>query len=181
MPQTVESLVRELLRFPLDATCVAYEGEVVGVTVSEAGSGEQIGYVPCADGHYERLVVAETGEPWSDSAVFRERETDVLNRVLDSLHPPLETRISFEPDPVHGGSTAANESAFAPKRTGGIVWVVEEPVGPRRWDRWSTCSICWTRDGAERIAEQIAGARVTDWLVGGCPGDEDAGGERERQ
>ncbi len=48
--QTVESLIRELSKFPKDAICHAYEGEVVGVVVStpENRLGD-LGYVPCSE------------------------------------------------------------------------------------------------------------------------------------
>lgn len=37
--RTVKSLIEELQKFPPDAVCFAYEGEVTGVVIEYAGGG----------------------------------------------------------------------------------------------------------------------------------------------
>lgn len=57
--RTVKDLIEQLERFPPDAVCYAYEGEITGVVVTEAvvrtfangGRGRaQLGYIPCNEG-----------------------------------------------------------------------------------------------------------------------------------
>ncbi len=76
-----------------------------------------------------------------------------VERGLDGLKPPLTARID------------SSEADLGQDERRDVVWCVEEPVGPPSWDRWSTYAICWTREGAERIAAGIEGSRVKDWLM----------------
>lgn len=44
--RTIKSLISELQKFPEDALCYAYEGEVTGVIIGDGGS---LGYIECCE------------------------------------------------------------------------------------------------------------------------------------
>jgi hypothetical protein len=51
--RTVKSLIEELQKFPPEAMCYAYEGEIIGVVVYEptADNKHYLGYVYCGEIH----------------------------------------------------------------------------------------------------------------------------------
>lgn len=76
--QTVESLIRELQKFPSNAICHAYEGEVTGVIVSTRDNRlGDLGYVPCSE-----------ADEQEGPAVINEPRQDVFSQPA----PPSEPR-----------------------------------------------------------------------------------------
>lgn len=57
--RTVKSLIEELSRFPEEALCHAYEGEIIGIVVR---LGEREGVIHCS----EREGAEEETEPFKD-------------------------------------------------------------------------------------------------------------------
>ena len=43
--KTVKQVIEELSKYPEDALCYAYEGELVAIIVVEPGNGKELGYV----------------------------------------------------------------------------------------------------------------------------------------
>lgn len=46
--RSIKSLIAELQKFPEDAFCYAYEGEVTGLII---GDGGEFGYIECWEDH----------------------------------------------------------------------------------------------------------------------------------
>ena len=46
--RTVESLIRELQKFPPLAMCKAFEGEETGIVVRDRVTGDEAGFVPAS-------------------------------------------------------------------------------------------------------------------------------------
>ncbi len=89
-----------------------------------------------------------------------------INRKFDAMQAPGSVEAVLEGwKPPLTAHLEASEAEPGQDERQNVVWCVEEPVGPRNWDRWSTCAMCWRREEAERIAAGIEGSRITDWRV----------------
>ncbi len=50
--KTVEEMIKELKKFPLDAECFAYEGGTSGLIINKNG---ECGFIPCSEEEIKKL------------------------------------------------------------------------------------------------------------------------------
>lgn len=59
--RTVENLIHELRKFPPDAMCSAYEGEVIGIVISKPGNIGGPGVIHCGPKRTEAATILIDG------------------------------------------------------------------------------------------------------------------------
>lgn len=55
--RTIEELIEELKRFPMNAYVHAYEGEITGVVVTSSNMARDLGYIPLSFGPGDKNTV----------------------------------------------------------------------------------------------------------------------------